>query len=256
MGIKKDHAIGLYMEGIQEGRVKEAIEKYSGARYTQHSTGVPDGKAGFIECLGAFVERNTEREFEVVRALEDGQHVFVQVYQRLNGGAAEWSTMDFFDTDDNDKIIEHWDVIEAFAAKTPSGRSSIDGPRDIVDLDRTDDNRQLVRDLFERALVPGRTDELEKLVAEDLHQHDAALADGRAAYAAHVTGDGRRVRYDELFLLVVEGNFGATLCRTYLDDVETAQIDLYRIDAGKIVERWTVSEPVPPREEWTNGGKF
>jgi predicted SnoaL-like aldol condensation-catalyzing enzyme len=34
------------------------------------------------------------------------------VYQSLNDGEAEWVTTDFFDTDENDKIIEHWDNAE------------------------------------------------------------------------------------------------------------------------------------------------
>jgi predicted SnoaL-like aldol condensation-catalyzing enzyme len=51
MSQKLRNAIALYMEGIRDGKVKEAIEKYSGDRYTQHSTGVKDGKEGFIEFL-------------------------------------------------------------------------------------------------------------------------------------------------------------------------------------------------------------
>ena len=39
-----DNARALYMEGIRDGNPREAIEKYTGERYTQHSTGVPDGK--------------------------------------------------------------------------------------------------------------------------------------------------------------------------------------------------------------------
>jgi predicted SnoaL-like aldol condensation-catalyzing enzyme len=56
------------------------------------------------------------------------------VYQSLNDGEAEWVTTDFFDTDENDKIIEHWDVISKYAPKTPSGHTSIHGPTEITDL--------------------------------------------------------------------------------------------------------------------------
>lgn len=56
------------------------------------------------------------------------------VYQSLNDGEAEWVTSDFFDTDENDKIIEHWDVISKYAPKTPSGHTSIHGPTEITDL--------------------------------------------------------------------------------------------------------------------------
>lgn len=59
MSQKLDHALGLYMHGIRDGNVRDAITKYTGDRYTQHSTGVPDGVEGFIAF---FVERWTNAE--------------------------------------------------------------------------------------------------------------------------------------------------------------------------------------------------
>jgi len=47
-----------------------------------------------------------------LRALEDGQYVFLHVFQSLNNGEAEWVTTDFFDTDEDGKIVEHWDNAE------------------------------------------------------------------------------------------------------------------------------------------------
>ena len=49
MNNKVNNAKALYMEGIRDGNAKDAVEKYTGARYTQHSTGVRDGKEGFLE---------------------------------------------------------------------------------------------------------------------------------------------------------------------------------------------------------------
>ena len=41
------HAMGLYLEGIRDGNMREALDEHTGDRYTQHSTGVADGKEGF-----------------------------------------------------------------------------------------------------------------------------------------------------------------------------------------------------------------
>lgn len=68
--------------------------------------------------------------------------------QSLNGGEHQWVTTDSFDTDDNDRIVEHWDVIAGFTSPTPSGHTSIDGVSEVSevsDLDRTQENRALVR---------------------------------------------------------------------------------------------------------------
>lgn len=60
-----------------EARRLSAIGKYSGARYTQHSTPVKDGREGLIEFFEDFHRRNPIRDIEIVRGFEDGQYEFL-----------------------------------------------------------------------------------------------------------------------------------------------------------------------------------
>ena len=47
-GTKKiHHALGLYLDGIRDGNIWEALNAHTGDRYTQDSTGVGDGQQGF-----------------------------------------------------------------------------------------------------------------------------------------------------------------------------------------------------------------
>ena len=112
MGKRLENAKSLYLEAIRDGRAAEAIRRYSGARYTQHSTPVKDGQEGFIEFFEDFYERNPIRDIEVVRGFEDGPFVFLHVVQNLNNGEYRYVTADIFETDDDAKMIEHWDVME------------------------------------------------------------------------------------------------------------------------------------------------
>ncbi len=59
----------LYPESIRDTRAREAVTTFTGRRYTQHSTGVSDGFEGFIEFFEPFVERNPERDIQVVRGI-------------------------------------------------------------------------------------------------------------------------------------------------------------------------------------------
>ena len=77
MSKKLQNAENLYMEGIRDGNMQEALDKYTGERYTEHSTGVGDGKEGFMAFFGPFLQRNPVRDIQIVRAIEDGQYVFV-----------------------------------------------------------------------------------------------------------------------------------------------------------------------------------
>ncbi|MCI4663238.1 MAG: nuclear transport factor 2 family protein [Neomegalonema sp.] len=257
MPTAKENAIGLYMEGIRDGHPREAVAKYTGARYRQHSTGVADGQEGFIAFFEPFLARNPQREINVIRALQDGPHVFVHVHQSLNDGESKWVTADFFHSDAAGKIIEHWDVIEADTTPNPSGRSKIDGPSEVTDRDKTDANKALVRDFIQTCLIDRQISRMAEYVsAEHFHQHNPTLGDGLSAFQEMYAAPDCPLSYQECFLMVCEGNFVATLNRARSGGQDLCLVDLYRVEGGKIVEHWDNSEPVPPREEWANSGKF
>ena len=197
----------------------------------------------------------------LVRGWEDGNHVFLHVYQSLNEGEFEYVTTDFFDTDDNDKIIEHWDVISVFGGQTPSGHTPLDGPTEITDLDRTDVNKAVVRALIEDVLVQGGSPEnLDRYVsAQQFTQHNPRVADGLEASKSLLLAPDRSICYDEIVLLVGKGNFVASLCRTSSVTAEEActqyaQVDVFRLEDGLVVEHWDNVEPVPRHD--VNSGKF
>jgi predicted SnoaL-like aldol condensation-catalyzing enzyme len=179
MNQKLANATGLYLEGIRDGNVREAVEKYTGDRYTQHSTGVADGVEGFVEFFGPFVERSPVRDIRVVRSVVDGNYVFVHVYQDINDGEARWVTTDLFDTDENDKIVEHWDVIGAFVDESVNGHTQVDGPTEIVDEHLTEQNKALVASFVDDVLVNHRTDKTVDHVSADRYiQHNPLVPMG------------------------------------------------------------------------------
>lgn len=251
-----DNAIGLYMDGIRDGHPREAVTKYTGARYTQHSTGVPDGADGFVAFFQDFLRRNPERDIRIVRGWQDGRHVFLQAFQSLNGGAVTWVTTDFFDSDEEGRIIEHWDVIGPYVPETPSGRSNIDGPTEPSDLDKTEENKALVRAMIEHCLMwGGHGDRVADFISADTYiQHNPDVADGLESFAALCQDPNRPLNYDEIVLCVGSGSFVATLCKADWQGRKYAQVDIFRIEQGRIVEHWDNVEEVP--ENPVNSGKF
>ncbi len=257
MGQKKENAINLYMHGIRDGNAREAVTKYTGDRYTQHSTGVKDGAEGFVEFFEPFIKRNPIRDIQIVRSLEEGQYVFVHAYQSLNNGESQWVTTDFFDTDENDKIIEHWDVIAAYSDKTPSGHTSVDGATEITDLDKTGANKKVVQNLIHDVLMGNNPAAIDSYIsAETYIQRNREVADGLENFKPLALAENNPLIYTDLVLMVGEGNFVATLCKAEWEGAPYAQVDLFRLENGLIVEHWDNAEPVPPQEEWANSGKF
>lgn len=259
MSAKLDNAVGLYLEGIRDGQAAAALEKYVGDRYTQHSTGVADGKEGFLAFFQPFLAQHPDRDIRVVRAFEDRTYVFVHVYQKLDGGAVEWVTTDLFDTGVDDKIVEHWDVIAPFTGPNPSGRTQVDGDTEIRDLEHTQANKARVAEFSRVVLQDGKLDRTADFVAEALIQHSPKIGDGIAAYRQHreqLAAAGRDVVYRTIFRIVGIGNFVVTFSWVAIGQDELAVFDIYRLEAGLIVEHWDNAQAIPSPEAASNSGKF
>lgn len=84
MSEKLNNAKNLYIRGIQDGEIEEVIYCYMGESYTQHSTGVGEGKEGFKAFFIDFFKRNPKRDIQIIRAIEDGEFVFLHVLQNLS----------------------------------------------------------------------------------------------------------------------------------------------------------------------------
>ncbi len=259
MGTKLENVKGLYMEGIRDGNAREAVTKYTGDRYTQHSTGVRDGVEGFVEFFEPFVKNNPERDIRIVRGIEDGNFVWVHAAQSLNGGEAKWITMDMFETDEQDRIVEHWDVIAEWVDETASGHSQIDGPVDVEDLDMTEANRETVQRFLDEILIGGGDNFTDFISTESYIQHNPQVADGLegfGAFVATLAAEGKSMVYKYVHKVLAQGNFVVTYSLVQIGDEDLAVFDLFRLQDGLIVEHWDTMEPLPRGEALVNQGKF
>lgn len=250
-----DNVRKLYLEGIAGGNARDAVTKYTGHRYTQHSTGVGDGVEGFLSFFEPFVERNPQREIEIVRILEDGPWVFCNAYQSLNDGDAEWVTMDMFYTDSDGLIIEHWDTIAPYRAETVSGNDMVRGTTAIDSSADATANKELVLEYTKQVLQEGKLNKLDNFVADNLIQHAATISAGRTGLHDWLASDAAG-NYEMLFNLIGQGDFVVTYSKRHRAETDIAVFDVYRIKNGKIVEHWQNHEEIGPRESWGNSGKF
>lgn len=260
MGERLNNAKALYLEAIRDGNAAEAIGKYSGASYKQHSTPVKDGQKGFIEFFAEFVERNPVRDVQIIRGFEDGRYVFLHVVQILNGGEFRYVTADIFDTDDDGKLIEHWDIISEMVVDAVPGHTQLDGPIEPTDIDKTEENKLLVRGFLHDVLKDGDVDKLTDYVSTETYiQHSPQVADGLeglGAYIAELATQGQTLRYQDIHIVMGSGSFVAALSEARLGDSGLAIIDLFRVADGRIVEHWDVIEEITPEDTWVNSGKF
>jgi len=230
------------------------VDRYFAESFIQHDLNITDGLAG-MKSFAAEVANSPTADITIYRTLVDGD--FVLLHSRYDGVGrygAPVIAFDLFRFEDG-KIVEHWGGQEPETPPNLSGRTQVDGPTEVLDREKTEANRTLVRTYRETVMVSLRFDRIEEFI-EGAHyaQHASKIGDGIARLRDRIASVAKEG--GQLFLtprrFVAEGNFVLVLTEGELPSGPTALYDLFRIENGKIVEHWDVLTPIPPRDQWKN----
>jgi predicted SnoaL-like aldol condensation-catalyzing enzyme len=231
-----------------------AVDRYFDASFVQHDPHLADGLAG-MKSLAAEVANSPAADITIYRTLVDEDFVLLHCrYDGIGRYGAPTIGFDLFRFKGG-KIVEHWGGQEPEATPNLSGRTQVDGPTEVLDREKTEANRALVRTYRETVMVSLRFDRIEEFI-EGAHyaQHASKIGDGIVRLRdriASVAKEGGQL-YLSPRRFVAEGNFVLVLTEGDLPSGPTALYDLFRVENGKIVEHWDVLTPIPPRDQWKN----
>ncbi len=226
------------------------------SKYIQHNLGVGDGLEGFGEVMKMKPPQGFKAN--VVRAFQDGDYVVAHTEYDFFGPKAGFDVFRFEDG----LIVEHWDNLSEITPPNPSGRTQFDGAVDIIDLDKTEDNKNLVRSFVQEVLMDGKLDNLTSFINPNQYlQHNSGIADGLDGLGnalKYFAENGLVLEYDQVHKVLGEGNFVLTMSEGKFGKGDhVAYYDLFRIEDGLIVEHWDIIQPIPPKSEHKNdNGKF
>lgn len=250
----KEKTVAL-LNSIETGD-QSAVSYVNPTTYTQHNLAVADGLAGFGAILQALPKNSAK--VNVIRSFSDGDYVFTHTDYNFFGPKVGFDVFKFEDG----LIVEHWDNLANKATTpNPSGRTQIDGPTIIKDLDKTDENKALVANFVDTILVKGEFDKLSSFFDGDTYyQHNTMIADGLSGLGQALEAmakNGITMLYTTNHKILGEGDFVLSISEGYFADKPTSFYDLFRIENGKIIEHWDIMETIAPQEEWKNSnGKF
>ncbi len=229
--------------------------------YIQHNLAYATGEDAFISSVEYLASAETQTTVENIRAFEDGDYVFLQTVYNF-AGAGEQVAFDIFRFDEEGEIAEHWDNLAALAAEAnPSGHTQIDGTTELTDLDKTEENRELVRNFLYDVMQGNRPDKTADYFEGDTYiQHNTAIADGVSGLNSALTAlaeQGIEMVYEETHMVLAQGNFVLAVSEGTYGGEPTSYYDLWRVENGKIAEHWDVMETIADASTWQNqNGKF
>ena len=228
--------------------------------YIQHNLAYGTGRDAFIGSVEYLASAPVKTTVHNIRAFEDGNKVFLQTVYNF-AGAGEQVAFDIFRLDENGLIAEHWDNLAAKAAPNPSGRTQIDGTMELKDLDKTEDNRELVKNFLYDVMQGKRPEKTADYFNGDIYiQHNTGIADGLSGLSAALSAlaeQGIQMIYTTTHQVLAQGNFVLAVSEGTFGGAPTSYYDLWRVENGKIAEHWDVMETIADKSTWQNqNGKF
>lgn len=229
--------------------------------YIQHNLAYGTGEAAFLGSVEYLTSAPVKTTVNNIRAFEDGDYVFLQTVYNF-AGAGEQVAFDIFRFDEDGEIAEHWDNLAPLADQpNPSGRTQIDGAMEITDLDKTEENRQLVKNFLYDVMQGNNPDKTADFFDGDAYlQHNTAIADGVSGLNSALSAlaqQGIQMIYDETHMVLAQGNYVLAVSEGTYGGAPTSYYDLWRVENGKIAEHWDVMETIADPSTWQNdNGKF
>ncbi|MBU2973447.1 nuclear transport factor 2 family protein [Zobellia sp. B3R18] len=253
--VSNEEKVIQLLKSIETGAQEPAayINPYN---YVQHNLEVADGIAGFIATLQALPPNSAK--VNTVRTFEDGDYIFTHTDYNFFGPKIGFDVFRF----ENGLIVEHWNNLQVTPEQpNPSGHTMIDGTTEITDLDKTEENKTLVRNFITDILINGNMDKIGNYFEGDQYiQHNPSIADGLSGLGsalAAMAEQGVTMEFSVIHKVLGQGNFVLSISEGHFGGAHTSYYDLFRVENGKIAEHWDVIETIAPEADRKNtNGKF
>ena len=216
------------------------VDSYVSDNYIQHSPTVKDGKEGLLEML-TFLKKLPKPAEQgpspIIRVIADGDLVAVHLDIKFMGQRV--AVIDIFRVF-NGKIAEHWDAGQTLTGEDAglvtmtNGTCVIDETAD-TNSSKTSINR-FYNNIFENSNAADR------YVAAGYVEHN--IANSLLANVDHIV---------KVHRVISEGDFVVAHCECVTSGKAFAQMHIFRVEANKIAEHWSVEQEVPDVMAHGNG---
>ena len=228
--------------------------------YIRHNLAYGTGADAFVGSVAYLASAPVKTTVHNIRAYADGDKVFLQTVYNF-AGMGEQVAFDIFRFDADGKIAEHWDNIAAKAEPNPSGHTQIDNVAPVKDVDKTEANRELVKNFLYDVMQGNNPQKTPDYFDGDAYiQHNTGIADGLSGLGAALAAlaeAGIQMIYTTVHQVLAQGDYVLAVSEGTFGGAPTSYYDLWRVENGKIAEHWDVMETIADKDTWQNqNGKF
>ena len=254
MNLSNKEKVVALLKSIETG-AQEPVAFINPNKYIQHNQGVADGLAGFGTLLQQ-IPKGTAKA-NTVRVFEDGEYVIAHTDYNFFGPKIGIDIFRF----ENGLIVEHWDNLQEKVEKTASGRTQIDGPNEINDFSKTEENKKLVKNLLRDVFLGEAPNKITDYISAKIyHQHNPGVKDGLEGLGealGALAEAGMPMVYEKNHIILGQGNFVLAVSEGIFMKEKVSFYDIFRIENGKVVEHWdTIEKLIPVSEAKNSNGKF
>ena len=238
----------------------ETAKRLLAPGYIQHNLAYGTGADAFVGSVAYLGSAAVKTTVHNIRAYADGDKVFLQTVYNF-AGMGEQVAFDIFRFDEDGKIAEHWDNLAAKAEPNPSGHTQIDNLAPVKDLDKTEANRELVKNFLYDVMQGNNPQKTPDYFDGDVYiQHNTGIADGLSGLGAALAAlaeAGIQMIYTTVHQVLAQGDYVLAVSEGTFGGAPTSYYDLWRVENGKIAEHWDVMETIAAEDTWQNqNGKF
>ena len=241
--IEKVHAI---FAGISAGDVDLATQYIDPRRFVQHNPYAADG----VEGLSDFIRQSPRDQLHltVVRALQDGPYVVTQATGQRSGRKVFFDIFRF----EEGLVVEHWAFSADGAAPNQSGHTQTDGPTQPKATEDTQ-TKAFVRNYYQTVHISRNESNMQQYFDGDrCIRHEPGVRDGVPNFLNDLHRLIKNRTIDEIKFVLGQGDLVFVAAKGTHESNPCVYIDLYRVEDGKIAERWGFPEAVPPQKELKN----
>ena len=227
MDSNRKNRIRALLKGIETGD-PTSVQVINPEKYIQHNPQTYEGRDGLAALFKQL--SLTSPRINIVRIFEDGDYVFAHTEYDFAQSNIGFEVFRF----EEDMTVEHWDNIQLRKEPNASNHTMVSGPTQVKDLDKTEENRQVVQSYVNEVLINLQFSKLENYINDDqFTQHNPLMVDGKTSIIdalkyASIDSQGPRLSF--LNVLAICSSMIALYWSTQdLKNVSLSPNELYKV---------------------------